>query len=214
MGHPKSKFRENLEVVVVAILLALFIRTFVVQAFKIPSGSMIPTLLVGDHILVNKFTYGLTVPLIDKKVFSFHQPTRGEVIVFIWPLDRSKDFIKRVIGVPGDTIVIKGKRVYINGEPYSDPHAHFLTEDRLFFRGDYGPITVPEESLFVMGDNRDNSKDSRSWGFVPLDLVRGKAFMIYWSNGSPHNRAIWNLPMKLLDVVIYNRWTRVGDLIR
>jgi len=214
---PKSKFRENLEVVVVAILLALFIRTFVVQAFKIPSGSMIPTLLVGDHILVNKFIYGLKIPLIDKKLFTFHQPTRGEVIVFIFPLERSKDFIKRVIGVPGDLIVMKGKRVFINGEPYSDPHAHYLDEDSpagAFYRADFGPISVPEGSLFVMGDNRDNSKDSRSWGFVPLELVRGKAFMIYWSNGTPYNRAVWNLPMKLLDVVIYNRWSRVGDIIR
>lgn len=214
MGKTKSKLRENLEVVVVAVVLALFIRAFVVQAFKIPSGSMIPTLLVGDHILVNKFTYGLTIPFTEKKVFTLRWPQRGEVIVFIWPVDHSKDFIKRVIGVPGDTIVIKGRRVFINGEPYADPHAHFLAEDPLVYRADFGPVTVPEGSLFVMGDNRDNSKDSRAWGFVPLELVRGKAFMVYWSNGSPYNRAAWNLPMKLLDVVIYNRWARVGDLIR
>jgi len=217
MKKKKSTFRDTTEAIIVAVLLALFIRAFVVQAFKIPSGSMIPTLLVGDHILVNKFIYGLRIPLTDKKVFAFHEPKRGDVIVFIYPLDTSKDFIKRVIGVAGDTVWMKGKTVYINGEPYDDPHARYVDDDPkkgAISRKDFGPITVPANSLFVMGDNRDRSYDGRYWNkFVTLDQVLGKAFIIYWSNGSPHERASWNVPMKLVDAIFYNRWNRMGHII-
>ncbi|RLA94233.1 MAG: signal peptidase I [Deltaproteobacteria bacterium] len=217
MGKNKSKFQEYVEAIVVALLLALFIRGFIVQAFKIPSGSMIPTLLIGDHILVNKFIYGIRIPFTNKRIFAFKKPEREDVIVFVYPLDPSKDFIKRVIGVEGDTILIKGKKVYINGILYSDPHAHYL-DDNLqnctIKRKNFGPITVPKNSLFVMGDNRDRSYDGRYWNkFVTLDQVIGKAFIIYWSNGSPHHRAAWNLPMKILDAIIYNRWERIGNLI-
>ena len=218
MKKNKSKFREYGEAIVVAVLLALFIRAFVVQAFKIPSGSMIPTLLVGDHILVNKFIYGIRIPFTDKKVFAFKEPKRGDVIVFIYPLDPSKDFIKRVIGVEGDTVLMKGKTVYINGEPYDDPHARYVDDDPkkgAIARKNFGPITVPQDSLFVMGDNRDRSYDGRYWNkFVALDQVRGKAFVIYWSNGTPHKRASWNVPMKLSDAIFYNRWNRMADMIR
>jgi len=217
MGKNKSKFREYFEAILFALILALFIRAFVVQAFKIPSGSMIPTLLVGDHILVNKFIYGIRIPFTDKKIFAVSNPEREDVIVFIYPLDPSKDFIKRVIGVAGDTISIKGKKVFINGEVYDDPYAHYLDDDpgaEGISRNDFGPITVPKDSLFVMGDNRDRSYDGRYWGrFVTLDQVRGKAFMLYWSNGTPHKRADWNFPIKLLDSIIYNRWSRMGDMI-
>jgi signal peptidase I len=212
MKKNKTKFQENFEAIVIAIILALFIRAFVVEPFKIPSGSMIPTLLVGDHILVNKFIYGIRIPFTNKKVFAFEKPTRGNVIVFIYPLDTTLDFIKRVIGVEGDTIVMKGKKLYINGEIYSDPHADYVDGDS-FPRGDFGPITVPKNSLFVLGDNRDRSRDSRFWGYVPLESVIGKAFIIYWSNGSKQNRSPWNYPMKLLDAIIYNQWSRVGDKI-
>ena len=217
MVKNKSKFREYFEAIIVAIILALFIRAFIVQAFKIPSGSMIPTLLIGDHILVNKFVYGIRIPLINKKIFLFKKPEREDVIVFLYPLDPSKDFIKRVIGVEGDTILIKGKRVYINGELYADPHAYYINDnprEGAIARKNFGPITVPKNSLFVMGDNRDRSYDGRYWGkFVTLDQVIGKAFIVYWSNGSPRNRAVWDLPMKILDSIIYNRWNRMGKII-
>jgi signal peptidase I len=217
MSKNKSKFREYSEAIIVAVLLALFIRAFVVQAFKIPSGSMIPTLLVGDHILVNKFIYGIRIPFTNKKAFAFKEPKRGDVIVFIYPLDPSKDFIKRVIGVEGDTVLMKGKTVYINGEPYDDPHARYVDDDPkngAVPRKNFGPYTVPEDSLFVMGDNRDRSYDGRFWNkFVTLDQVLGKAFIIYWSNGTPHERASWNMPVKLVDAIFYNRWTRMGDII-
>jgi len=216
MTRPKSKTREYTEAILLAIVLALFIRAFIVQAFKIPSGSMEPTLLVGDHILVNKFIYGIRVPFTNHKLFAVKEPVRGDVIVFIYPLDPTKDFIKRVIGVEGDTIVMKDNEVYINGERYEDPHAVYSNQNPIRGAGwKYGgPIVVPENSLFVLGDNRDNSKDSRYWGFVPEPAVRGKAFMIYWSNGSPHHRAWWNLPAKIFDAIRYNRWPRMGDIIQ
>jgi signal peptidase I len=175
----KSLLREYLEAAAIAVLLALFIRAFVVQAFKIPSGSMEPTLLVGDHILVNKFIYGIKVPFINKTVLPIGDPKRGDIIVFIYPLDRKKDFIKRVIGLPGDEIRIANNRIHINGIPYDDPHGVY--GDTGGENKNLGPFEVPEESLFVMGDNRDHSYDSRYWGFVPMESLKGKAMIIYWS---------------------------------
>lgn len=175
----KSLLREYLEAAVIAILLALFIRAFVVQAFKIPSGSMEPTLLVGDHILVNKFIYGLKAPFIHKTIIPISRPKRGDIIVFIYPLDKKKDFIKRLIGLPGEKIQIIDNKIFINGQLYNDPHGvygkHANEGQKL------GPFIVPDDSLFVMGDNRDHSYDSRYWGFVPLESVLGKAIIIYWS---------------------------------
>ena len=193
MGNEKSKgkirkksiAREYLEAAVIAVVLALFIRTFAVQAFKIPSGSMEPTLLVGDHILVNKFLYGIKIPFINKTLIPISQPQRDDVIVFIYPVDTSKDFIKRVIGLPGDKIEIIDRKIYINGEPYMDKHGIYSdygkNSQQLQAKHYMKPITVPEGHLFVMGDNRDHSYDSRFWGFVPLSSVKGKAFIIYWS---------------------------------
>ncbi|HSF59636.1 MAG TPA: signal peptidase I, partial [Candidatus Binatia bacterium] len=161
----KSTFREYAEAIGMALLLALFIRTFIVQAFKIPSGSMIPTLQIGDHILVNKLAYGIRVPLYGQYLVDFGRVQRGDVIVFIFPEDRSKDFIKRVVGVAGDTVEIRGKKVSINGKQVDDPHAHFEGDDPQNVlpasRDDFGPTRVPENQLFVMGDNRDRSYDSR-----------------------------------------------------
>ena len=181
----KSTLREYGEAAAIAILLALFIRTFVVQAFKIPSGSMKPTLLVGDHILVNKFIYGIKIPFIRNTLIPISDPKRGDIIVFIYPVDKSKDFIKRVIGLPGERIEIVDSEIRINKELYGDSHGFYANqglktgnpsnEDR------YSPITVPENHFFVMGDNRDHSYDSRFWGFVPSDSIKGKAFFIYWS---------------------------------
>jgi signal peptidase I len=205
-GIVKKTFnRENIEAIVIAIVLALAIRTFVVQAFKIPSGSMEPTLLIGDHILVNKFIYGISIPFIDKKFFQFKAPARGDVVVFIYPMDESKDFIKRVVAVAGDTVEIRQKKVYLNGAPVEDPHAHF-TDSTLYSgpdstarqRDNFGPKTIPSGNVFVMGDNRDRSLDSRFWGFVDINKVRGKAFLIYWSWESFFNNF---------------RWRRLGQLI-
>jgi len=198
----KSTFREYAEAIIVALVLALFIRTFVVQAFKIPSGSMEPTLEIGDHILVNKFIYGIKLPFTSISLLPLGNPKRGEVIVFIYPLDTSKDFIKRVVAVEGDTVKIVNKKLYINGAEVDDSHAAYK-ENTIFAaeiqkRDNFGPVTVPKGHLFVLGDNRDRSLDSRFWGFVPLKDVRGKAFMIYWS---------WNGQETTL------RWKRIGQLV-
>lgn len=181
----KSTFREYAEAAVIAILLALFIRTFVVQAFKIPSGSMEPTLMIGDHILVNKFIYGIKVPFLHTTLLPIKEPARNDIIVFIYPVDRTKDFIKRVIGLPGDTVEMVGKKITINGKPYKDKYGYYADNG---IPGDdsnpptrFGPVKVPKGDYFVMGDNRDHSYDSRYWGFVPEKNILGKAFLIYWS---------------------------------
>ena len=184
---PKKKgaLRENIEAIVVAVILALFIRTFVVQAFKIPSGSMKDTLLIGDHILVNKFIYGVKAPFFKKTIIPIKEPQREDVIVFEFPEDPSKDFIKRVIGIPGDVIEIRDKKLYVNGALVKTNHGIYkdpkIYAARAQPRDNLGPITVPEGQLFVMGDNRDFSYDSRFWGFVDHVAVKGKAFIIYWS---------------------------------
>jgi len=186
----KSTLREYFESIVVAVILALFIRTFVVQAFKIPTGSMEPNLLIGDHLLVNKFVFA-PASRIERAVMPIGRISRGDVIVFKYPEEPERDFIKRVIGLPGETVELKEKKVYVNGTALSEPYAHFLApavggggehEVTSFdVRERYGPVTVPADHLFVMGDNRDNSQDSRYWGFLPRDYVKGKALLIYWS---------------------------------
>ncbi len=181
----RRTFQEYSEAFVVAIILATLIRGFLVQAFEIPSGSMEPTLLIGDHILVNKFIYGIRIPFTQDRWPRFRDPARGDVIVFVYPVDRTKDFIKRVIAVPGDTVEIINKRVYINGLESEDPHAYF-SDNRIypesnFPRDNLRQFKVPKGALFVMGDNRDNSHDGRFWGFVPIENVKGEAFIIYYS---------------------------------
>ena len=187
--HKKSLLREYVEAAIIAVLLALFIRAFVIQAYKIPSGSMEPTLLVGDHILVNKFIYGIKAPLINRTIIPLGKPKRGEIIVFIYPVDRKKDYIKRVIGLPGERIEIKGKKIFINGKLFDGPYGVYSSGPRE--NGNLGPILVPDNGLFVMGDNRDHSYDSRYWGCVPLEMVKGKAMIIYWS--WPHWRRFGHL---------------------
>lgn len=181
----KGLIREYAESIAIAILLALVIRTYLVQAFKIPSGSMEDTLAVGDHLLVNKFMYGTKIPFTDKRVLTIRDPHRGDVIVFEYPEDPSKDFIKRVIGVPGDVIEGKEKKVYVNGTPYENPHEIHKEKDiipkEMNPRDTFGPVTVPADSYFVMGDNRDRSYDSRFWKFVRRDQIKGLAFIKYWS---------------------------------
>jgi signal peptidase I len=198
----KKRFiKEYLEPIVIAVFIALFIRAFIVQAFKIPSSSMEPTLLVGDHLLVNKFIYGIRIPYTDIKLFQYKKPGRGDIIVFIFPKDRSKDFIKRVIGTEGEKVAIVHNKIYINDKLIDDPWGRF-TMPRISIE-DYGPVRVPESSLFVMGDNRDNSQDSRFWGFVKLNEVKGKALIIYFS---------WDSNAQ--DLLNKIRWTRFGKLIR
>ncbi len=230
----KSKFREYVEAISIAIILALFIRTFVVQAFKIPSGSMIPTLVIGDHLLVNKFSYGLKIPFTDTRVLLFNQPKKGDIIVFSFPKNKEKpectsvvssiekrlentwrhsnpfylfqddckDFIKRVVGIGGDKVEIKDKKVYINDALQNEPYiAHSDSNTENSQRDNLGPFMVPRNSVFVMGDNRDQSYDSRYWGVVSMEEIKGKAFIMYWS---------WNNDGNFLSKV---RWSRIGRLI-
>ncbi len=179
----KSMFREYAEALIVALFLALFIRTFVVQAFKIPSESMLQTLLVGDHLLVSKFSYGVKIPFTHSYLMEGDDPQYGDVVVFEYPKDPSLDYIKRVVGVPGDVIEMRDKKFFRNGEAIteayarnSDPHGIYPTRDN------FGPFTVPEGEFFMLGDNRDNSQDSRFWGTVKKASIRGKAWRIYWSS--------------------------------
>ena len=203
----KKIIKEYLEPIAVAILIALFIRTFVVQAFKIPSSSMEPTLQVGDHLLVNKFIYGIKVPFVDGKYFQYRKPQRGDIIVFIFPKDRSKDFIKRVIGTEGQKVEIIRNKIYIDGESIDDPWGHFDERSQsakyLHPMEKHGPFFVPKGFLFVLGDNRDNSQDSRYWGYVNVNEVKGKALIIYFS----WDRYAENVLGKV-------RWVRFGKFIR
>ncbi len=186
----KSSLRETIEAIVYAFVIAMVIRTFVIQAFKIPSGSMIPTLLVGDHILVNKFLLGTPVDIPFTDITLFHMPglrtpKRGDIIVFKYPEDPKRDFIKRVVGIGGDIVMEKDKSIYVNGSRLVEPYVQHVDDEikpRQFDRRDnFGPIVVPKGSVFVMGDNRDQSYDSRFWGFVGDSAIKGKAIVIYWS---------------------------------
>ncbi|MDZ4185068.1 MAG: signal peptidase I [Desulfuromonadales bacterium] len=180
-----GKIVEYGEALVVAVLLAIAIRGVAVQAFKIPSGSMLPTLLIGDHLLVSKFLYGIRLPYTSQRLFELRPPQRGDIVVFAYPVDDSKDFIKRVIGEPGDRLEMRDKVLFINGERFEDPWG--VHEDPTVLpegvekRDNFGVITVPAGQYFVMGDNRDRSYDSRFWGFVEAPRIRGKAFIMYWS---------------------------------
>ena len=194
--RPKSSLREYAESVLIALAVAFFVRTFIVQAFKIPSGSMENTLEIGDHLLVNKFIYGLKIPFTGKRILRYRDPERGDIIVFEYPKDRSRDFIKRVIGTPGDKIEIRDKNVFVNGRQYATGHEIFresgiIPKDQAP-RDNAGPFTVPADSYFVMGDNRDQSYDSRFWGFVPRDDIKGYAFIKYWSWDSKDFAVRWH----------------------
>ena len=195
----KPLWREYGEALLVALLLALVIRTFVVQAFKIPSESMLQTLLVGDHLLASKFSYGVKVPFTNYYVYKGSDPQRGEIIIFEYPNDPSVDYIKRIVGVPGDIIEVRNKQLFRNGEAVKESYIRFTQPDRIEpVRDNFGPVTVPEGKYFVMGDNRDNSMDSRFWGFVDRSAIRAKAWRIYWSWGG------------LGDI----RWDRIGKAVQ
>lgn len=216
----KSAIRDWTEALVVAALLALIIRTFIIQAFKIPSGSMEDTLLIGDHLLVNKFIYGIQIPGIDGRFLSIREPKRGDIMVFEFPEDRGqsfwkrRDFIKRLIGVPGDTVEIRNKQVFVNGQRYHLPEE--VHKDATLFepvsgcdtpafpraqwcRDTMPPIKVPEGYYFMLGDNRDRSYDGRFWGFVSNSEIKGLAFIKYWSWDSENFTPRWSRIGRLID---------------
>ncbi len=206
----KSVVREYIEAIAVAVLMALVIRQFVAQAFRIPSGSMEDTLLVGDFLMANKFIYGPTVPFTDIRLPGIRKPRTGDIVIFKYPRNPRKDFIKRVIATEGQRVEIKDKVVYVDGELLPLPAESKFTDRRILSRGisyrdNYGPVTVPKDAFFVMGDNRDNSQDGRFWGFVPMKNLKGKAMILYWS---------WNKEAPLWDVLHKVRWGRLAHLIR
>lgn len=206
----KSTVREYVEAIIIALILALLIRTFIIQAFKIPSGSMLPTLQIGDHLLVNKFIYGVREPFTGTVLIPIREPQRNDIIVFRFPRDPDLDYIKRVVAVAGDTVEIRDKVVQVNGKPMDDKYGVHLDDNIVSAAGgprdNFGPVVVPGGKVFVMGDNRDNSFDSRFWGFVDQKAILGKALIIYWS---------WDVekPLLSLDRLQSIRWTRIGDLI-
>ncbi len=209
MENKKKLLWEYVKAIFTALVLALVIRAFVIQAFTIPSGSMIPTLLVGDYILVNKFLLGspIDIPFTNVNLFrmpGFREPHKGDVIVFKFPVDPSKDFIKRVMAVGGDTIEGINKVIYVNGVPLNEPYIRHVDNFVLPNRDNFGPIEVPKDKFFCMGDNRDNSRDSREWGFVDIHDVKGKAWIIYFSKDISY-------PAWRLDKV---RYDRIGRLIQ
>lgn len=228
----KSTAREYFESIVIAVILALFIRTFIVQAFKIPTGSMENNLLIGDHLLVNKFVYGPTLASIEDGVLPIKDIARGDVVVFKYPEEPERDFIKRVIGLPGETLEVRQKRVYIDGKLLEEPYVHYLeppatpsaeTERTSFdLRERYGPVTIPAGHYFMMGDNRDNSQDSRYWGFLPREFIKGKALVIYWSYDSEGDDyveggfvgAVKRIGSVAVHFFTKTRWGRMFDQIR
>jgi signal peptidase I len=233
--RPKARWQELGESVLIALVLALVIRAFLVQAFSIPSGSMEPTLLVGDYLLVNKLAYGIRNPFTNSVLIATGTPQRGDVVVFIYPQSPDKDYIKRIIGLPGDKIQIINKKLYLNGQltqipPPSDnpdaPRAVYADpEITQTERDNFGPVTVPPDSYFAMGDNRDKSYDSRFWGFVPMANLKGRAFIIYFSwggDGQPQATLLPSLARGLKGLItnhawdshaFHVRWQRLGRLI-
>ena len=190
-AYKKSTVREYFETIVIAVIMALFIRTFAVQAFKIPTGSMENNLLIGDHLVVNKFIFAPTASAFERFALPVRPIRRGDVVVFKYPEDPERDFVKRVIGLPGETLEVREKKVYINNQPLAEPYVHYLEQPSspssryettaTDLRERYGPVTIPEGQYFMMGDNRDNSQDSRYWGFLPRSYIKGRALMVYWS---------------------------------
>lgn len=226
----KSTAREYFESICVAVILALFIRTFVFQAFKIPTGSMEENLLIGDHLIVNKMLYAPTAGALDGAVAPVRNVRRGDVVVFKFPNEPERDFIKRVVGLPGERIRIENKTVFIDGEPLHEPYVFFseppqdselgglFTDSR---RDNMPEMLVPEGEYFVMGDNRDNSHDSRFWGTLSGDLLKGRALMIYWSYESERDAytkrgldRVWELVSVAWNFFPKTRWDRFFHLVR
>jgi signal peptidase I len=229
----KPLAREYLEALLIAVVFATFARTFIFQAFKIPSGSMESNLQVGDHILVDKFIFGPTLSCLEQALLPMREVRRGDVVVFRFPQDLSRDFIKRAVGLPGDVVELVDKRLYINGKPVADESYTSHTDPATYPRGasaaassprdNFGPVRVPAATYFCLGDNRDNSHDSRFWGMVPASYLKGRAFIVYWSfeEGQPEQREWPGLGGKLRQVarvaagfLSHTRWGRTGRVVR
>ena len=178
---PMETFKEYAQAIALAVALALFVRSFIIQPFHIPSGSMIPTFLEGDRVLVNKFIYGFRNPFTNKVLFEMGRPERWDVVVFISPEEPDKDFVKRVVGLPGERLAIKDGQLFINGQRMEDPRAVYKNKALPLAARDFGPVIIGENKYFMMGDNRDNSSDSRFWGPVDASLLKGRAWRLYWS---------------------------------
>jgi signal peptidase I len=215
----KSTVREYFESLVITAIIALFATTFVVQAFKIPTGSMESNLLIGDHLLVNKFVYGLHSGILSK-ILPYKSPKRGDVIVFKYPNNPEVAYVKRLMGMPGDKVEMIGHTVYINGQPLKEDYTQYISPESI---GEtYGPYNVPPDHYFAMGDNRDNSQDSRFWGFVPRDYLLGKALVIYWSYETPRDEylqtrvsdRIHQFADVFLNFFTKTRWRRTFKIIR
>ncbi|MEW5701457.1 MAG: signal peptidase I [Candidatus Zixiibacteriota bacterium] len=228
-GGPLHVIWEYAKSLVIAFLLAIVIKTSIVEAYKIPSGSMEDTLLVGDFLLANKFLYGSHLPLIDYRLPAIRDPKPGDVVIFKFPNDPSVNYIKRCVAVGGQTVEIRNKRLYVDGEFVPLPsNGKFTNGEQVepgarSARDNFGPFKVPEGSFFMMGDNRDNSYDSRFWGPVPRDLIQGKAMVIHWSWGTDPKSPQWSWsdPVSVGQAFLYNaahfvsrvRWSRLGDII-
>jgi len=269
-GAAKGFLRDNLEVIAFAVLLIMFFKTFVGQQFTIPTASMRNTLQIGDHVLVNKFLFAVPQWSWEERLFPMRRPVRGDIIVFRFPGNREEDWVKRCVALPGDTVQVRDKRLFVNGRLVSGPWEHHILSpeegpvpgpwapDRdagpretlppgfprllrwpyadsglapgramIFgFRDNLGPVTVPPGHLMAMGDNRDNSADSRFWGFLPMDHLRGRPFLVWWSfregGNDDTDAAVPNHPgdvlMNFLDGArhfpTWTRWGRTGTIPR
>jgi signal peptidase I len=217
--HRKSTTREYFESIVITAIIALFATTFVVQAFKIPTGSMESNLLIGDHLLVNKFIYGLHSSFLSK-ILPFKEPLRGDVIVFKYPSNPEVAYVKRLIGMPGDTVEMVGRTIYVNGSALKEDYTQYIDPNSIYEH--FGPVTVSPDSYFAMGDNRDNSQDSRYWGFVPRGHIIGRALVIYWSYETPRDEYLQTgvgdrfkqFADVFLNFITKTRWSRTFRIIR
>jgi signal peptidase I len=223
----KSVFREYFELIAETAVFVFFVMTFVVQAFQIPTGSMEPTLLIGDFLLVNKLVYASTASSIEEKILPRKAIRRQDIVVFKWPNDLTKDFVKRVIGLPGEKIEIKNKQVFVNDKPLDEKYkvhndSQIISKNDYYhyddtIRDNFGPVTVPAGHIFVMGDNRDNSADSRYWGFLPLTYIKGRPWMIYFSYRAERDAylktSLKDRLKKLVNFLPKARWRRVLKVI-
>ena len=228
-AYRKSTVREYFESIVIAVILALFVRTWVVQAFTIPTGSMEHNLLVGDYLLVNKFVYGPTLSGVERFLLPQGRVARGDIVVFKFPRDPERDFIKRVIGLPGETLEVRGGEVHIDGEPLDEVWlrqpgtASAAGAQVIPRRDDHGPVAIPAGHYFMMGDNRGNSEDSRFWGPLPEDHIKGRAVVRYWSYdaGSPTvipepgiGAALRRMGSMATQFLTRTRWDRLARQVR
>ena len=233
MTPSRSLLREYLEVLLITLIFAIFARTYTVQAFKIPTGSMEENLLVGDHILVNKFIYGPSLSALERALLPTQSIRRGDVVVFKFPEDPERDFIKRCVGLPGDEIEIVNKALFVNGQKVDDASYAYRLDPRTYPRSvfldeayrdrdNFGPVTVPAGHYFFMGDNRDNSNDSRFWGPVSGEFIKGRALLIYWSFEDERETADWpgypgrakQLANVFLRFFTKTRWERSFNIVK